>query len=270
MSRSAFTLIELLVVLVIIGIVSFFGVQVLFPMFSHRHVSEGARILQGAIAAARDEAVRTGSPSGIRLMPDSAFSGIDPATGLLDPTRPLAASRLIPLVVPPNYNTGAISMYPADVYSPAIRTVNGASDVPCLVIEESPGQWLNVNPPPLPPLYKWQPNEPANWAWNIRVGEQLTVGPAKIYTIVGPMTNVVDNPELCVNTGLPGTVSPLQRTYTSPDGVSSIVLNPGYLLVVNGRDDDRDGYIDEGYDGVDNDADGLIDELDEWEVETWL
>ena len=42
-----------------------------------------------------------------------------------------------------------------------------------------------------------------------------------------------------------------------------------YLLLVNGRDDNQDGYIDDGWDGVDNNNNGLIDEAAEWETEVW-
>jgi hypothetical protein len=42
-----------------------------------------------------------------------------------------------------------------------------------------------------------------------------------------------------------------------------------YLALVNGQDDNTDGWIDEGFDGVDNDGNGLIDESSEWEPEVW-
>lgn len=32
-----------------------------------------------------------------------------------------------------------------------------------------------------------------------------------------------------------------------------------YLFLTNGRDDDNDGQIDEGFDGIDNDGDGIVD-----------
>ena len=32
-----------------------------------------------------------------------------------------------------------------------------------------------------------------------------------------------------------------------------------YLFLVNGQDDDSDGFVDNGWDGVDNDQDGNID-----------
>jgi hypothetical protein len=42
-----------------------------------------------------------------------------------------------------------------------------------------------------------------------------------------------------------------------------------YLLLVNSQDDNKNGWVDEGYDGVDNNADGQIDEIGEWETESW-
>src|SRR5262249_30055907 len=44
---------------------------------------------------------------------------------------------------------------------------------------------------------------------------------------------------------------------------------PEFLLLVNGKDDNANGWIDEGWDGIDNNGDGNIDELAEWENELW-
>jgi len=46
--------------------------------------------------------------------------------------------------------------------------------------------------------------------------------------------------------------------------------NPEFLFLVNGVDDNRDGYIDSGWDGFNNDYANLTDDLLEWETETWL
>ena len=61
-------------------------------------------------------------------------------------------------------------------------------------------------------------------------------------------------------------------------GKPAVAVNPEFLFLVNGIDDNNNGWIDEGYDGVDNnlayenrqrhnafDA----DEIAEWEAETW-
>jgi hypothetical protein len=69
----------------------------------------------------------------------------------------------------------------------------------------------------------------------------------------------VANPEGFINYGPPGSTSPITRGK----------LNPEYLLLTNGRDDNANGWVDEGWDGVDNNGDGKIDEPAEWEQETW-
>jgi hypothetical protein len=70
---------------------------------------------------------------------------------------------------------------------------------------------------------------------------------------------------LFVNVGAPGTQSPLIDAQGSPP----VQLNPEFLFLVNGIDDNKNGWIDEGYDGVDNNGNGVTDELLEWEVEAW-
>ena len=79
------------------------------------------------------------------------------------------------------------------------------------------------------------------------------------------------NPELFVNVGPPGTTPPFQRTLANGTN-----YNPEFLFLVNGVDDNKDGYVDNGWDGVDNDGDGIVDQvtdsnnLPEWvEIETW-
>ena len=78
------------------------------------------------------------------------------------------------------------------------------------------------------------------------------------------------NPELFVNVGFPGSEDPrfvLNRSYGDPNSPHN---NVEYLLLVNGKDDNLNGYVDDGWDGVDNNNNGLVDEPAEWEVETWL
>ena len=86
--RGGFTLIELLVVILIIAVVSAVALPVVLPALSHRQVSESARLLQRALAGARDAALHDGTPSGIRLLPDPAFPLIYLANGQIDPTQP--------------------------------------------------------------------------------------------------------------------------------------------------------------------------------------
>ena len=56
------------------------------------------------------------------------------------------------------------------------------------------------------------------------------------------------NNELFVNAGPPGQASPLIMT----QGTNNAKVNPEYLFLVNGQDDNNNGWIDEGFDGVDN------------------
>ena len=44
-----------------------------------------------------------------------------------------------------------------------------------------------------------------------------------------------------------------------------------FLFLVNGTDDNADGYVDNGWDGVDNDGQNGIDDIGEWtEREAWI
>jgi hypothetical protein len=117
-------------------------------------------------------------------------------------------------------------------------------------------------------------NEPTSWYWNIRVGDKLQInGSGLWYTVVGPMvvTPQQGNSELFVNVGPPGSPSPLL------DSQSGANVAPEFLFLVNGLDDNKNGWIDEGYDGVDNNLSAelagnltrLVDDLAEWEIEAW-
>jgi prepilin-type N-terminal cleavage/methylation domain-containing protein len=266
--RSGFTLVELLVVIAIISLISAVTLPVVLPALKHKQVSEAARSLQGALAGARDAALKTGTPSGIRFLPDPAFPLLFTATGI-DVSQILAFSRWIPIEAAPTYTTGAVSIYPAQQGQYATAITGG---VPAIVAEESLGQWTQTAGG-----WSFQVGEPSTWAWNVRVGEKIQIGGAGAwYTVCGPVAQ--PNPEGFVNYGAPGSKSPLARTLTAPDGSSSLPTNPEYLLLVNGVDDNKNGWIDEGYDGVDNNlalevannSTQLIDELAEWETEVWL
>ena len=180
---GGFTLIELLVVIFIILIVSAVALPTVLPAISHRQVSEGARILQGALVGARDSAIKNNTPSGIRLLPDPAFpiqyTQITLPNGTVqtqvDPTQPLACNRIVPIAPAPDYSEGHVT--------PILNVTTGLPagftlPYPCLVLKE------NVVDPKT-----GLPNEPTSWFWNIRVGDKIQLNNAGIwYTVVGPMT----------------------------------------------------------------------------------
>ncbi len=108
-----------------------------------------------------------------------------------------------------------------------------------------------------------QANARTSWYWNVRVGDRIRIGASgHFYTVVGPVVD--DNPERFVNVGPPG------PPVTS--GAWASVGEPGsdVLFVVNGQDDNRNGLIDEGFDGVDNNGDGTVDDPAERGAESWL
>jgi prepilin-type N-terminal cleavage/methylation domain-containing protein len=222
-----FTLIELLVVILIILAVSAVALPTALSALSHRQVSEGARTLSAALAGARDAAIKSNAPAGIRLLADA--------------TLPNACSSIVPLSSPPDYSEGLVSTLTGAPYSPALMAtiLNGTQ---ALVLLETVNDPLGL------------PNEPTAWMWNVRVGDKLQINNAGPWlTVCGPM--VTQNPEGFVNFGSPGAPGPLG--------------GPEYLLVTNGCDDNANGWIDEGFDGVDNNGNGQTDETTEWEQETW-
>ena len=279
--RRGFTLIELLVVMLIILLVSAVVLPTVLPAISHRQVSEAARILQGALAGARDTAINNNAPAGIRLLPDPVLNGQSlnapggtAGVSTLDPTRILASNRYIPIQLAPDYSEGLVNVDPATL--PRSPSPIPASTSPILLRSAAayyPAGTFQM-------LYVEQSvytvsngtnllNSPTSWYWNIRIGDKIQLNNTGIwYTIVGPMN--IFNPELFVNVGDPGTTPPLQRTLNGTN------YNPEFLFLVNGVDDNKDGYVDNGWDGVDNDGDGIVDQvtdsnnLSEWvEIETW-
>jgi prepilin-type N-terminal cleavage/methylation domain-containing protein len=234
--RRGFTLIELLVVIVIVGLLSAVAMAAVLPAMRHRQVGEAARLVQSALAGCRDRAVLTGAPSGVRLVFDPAFAPSYTATGI-DGSMPLAFNRLIPIEPAPAYSTGVLDVLDA-------TTTSSLASVPCLAVAENLGVVGALN-------------EPTSWWWNIRVGDRLQIGGGTWYTVCGPQ--VTANPEGFVNVGLPGTKSPL------PHGAGF----SEFLFLVNGLDDNKNGYIDEGYDGLDNDGINGVDDAGEWELEAW-
>ncbi|MGP0068122.1 MAG: prepilin-type N-terminal cleavage/methylation domain-containing protein [Isosphaeraceae bacterium] len=290
-ARRAFTLIELLVVILIILIVSAVALPVVLPAFSHRQVSEAARILQGAFVGAHDNAIHNNQPSGIRLLPDPNFNGLNPSTGLLDSSQILACNRIIPIDPAPEYSEGNVSI----IGTPLQASTNGnfvaqggmsllqQFAYPVGANQSYPLQSVLMVEESFYATGTLQPNPPTSWFWNIRVGDKIQINNAgPWYTVVGPMAippqgatingTFYANPEMFVNTGPPGIASPLVRPYTASG--TSTTYQPDFLFLVDGRDDNKNGWIDEGWDGVDNNGDGQVDEVfgnygSEWETEVW-
>ena len=209
----------------------------------------GGPAASGGVGRARDAALHSGTPSGIRLLPDPAFPLIYQANGLLDPTQPLAANRIIPIESAPEYSEGRL-MVPADNVFNGINipypAINGGGFYP-IANNATIGNVLAVLEVVVDTNLTL--NEPTSWYWNIRVGDKLQINDAGLwYTVVGPMvvTPQQGNSELFVNVGPPGSPSPL--------GVlqSGVPVQPEFLFLVNGIDDNKNGWVDEGYDGVDN------------------
>jgi len=239
--------------MIIILTVSAIALPMVLSATRDQAANSAARTLQGALVGARDVAINTGVPHGIRLVPDSAFAITRLLNGSIDPSRALAAGSIVLTEVPPAYTTGLAAIFPRIDYS-AITLI------PCLVIEESPGQWVQSGG-----TWTWQLHEQCNWWGNIRLGEQIEIDGQKL-TVCGPVVD--QNVESFTNIGPANTVSPIARVYTAPDG-STITTNPQYLMLMNGRDDNNDGFVDNGWDGIDQDQINGIDDLNEWEIETW-
>jgi prepilin-type N-terminal cleavage/methylation domain-containing protein len=290
--RRGFTLVELLVVVVIVLAISVVALPTVINALGERQMGEAARLVQASLAGARDAAIHANAPRGIRLLPDPAFPLIRLSNGQIDPSQPLASSRLVPLETAPDYSEGKI-----EYYAPATHA------------------WTNGTPPPYPgsrgtapygfyPVpfnvgatpydLRWidpagrlhspnvlcvveslrdpngLPQPPTSWFWNVRVGDKIRIADSINYkfvgTVVGPMTigPAGGNTEMFVNDGPAGTIPQLNKAGQPAE----------YLFLVDDLDDPdvdgtTDGFVDGGWDGVDNNRAFGIDDLDEWEHETW-
>ena len=291
---GGFTLIELLVVILIILMVSAVTLPSVISAFNHRQVGEAARILQGGLVGARDTAINTNAPAGIRLLPDPVFNGqslnapgVTMGVTALDPRVALASNRFVPIQLAPDYSEGLVRVnaggpptpfytitspatantyfiYPAAKSPRGVTTYYPAGTAAMLYLEQE------VFDQTVTASDVWNP--PTSWYWNIRIGDKVRINGSGIYyTVVGPMQ--IPNPELFVNVGDPGVTPPLQR-----QSAHMTNYNPEFLFLVNGLDDNNDGYVDNGWDGIDNDGDGIIDQVvptggnpfGEWvETENW-
>jgi prepilin-type N-terminal cleavage/methylation domain-containing protein len=235
-SPRGFTLVELLVVITIIALISAVALPVVLPALNERRVSEAARLLQAILAGTRDTAIRANAPRGIRLLPDPVFSG-----GPLG--QPLAANRIIPIEPGPDYTEGLVRAVSATLPNVIPATPDPLFNANYLTIAESGFSGLVPNQ---------VPNNPTNWYLNIRQGDKLRFNDSgNFYTIAGPVSalSAVNNPERFIAGSPSSTVALASQTGWLPD----------FLLLLNGQDDDGDGWIDEECDGIDNDGDGIID-----------
>lgn len=291
--RGGFTLVELLVVIFIILIVSAAALPVVLPALNARQASEASRLLQGAIVGAQDAAVHANAPRGIRLMPDPAFPierypSTDPILarrGVVKTDKILASNRIVPLESAPDYSEGRLTPYrfPADKAG-LVPALDGGGTMPvgslgnvsrALVVEEA---LFDAN---------GHRNPPTSWFWNVRVGDKIRIGKSGwLYTVTGPMVIGPEggNPELFVNVGAPGVAaSPVTVGMEKVAFDSGTIFLPNttpptepawdsreFLYLVNGHDDDGDGFIDNGFDGIDNDLVNGVDDVDEWETERWV
>jgi prepilin-type N-terminal cleavage/methylation domain-containing protein len=312
---GGFTLVELLVVVVIVLLVSAVALPVVLPALSHRQVSESARILQAALVGARDAAIRAHEPRGLRFLPDPVLTVPPLASAIAvttsgNPIVPgsnagsvmLAYNRFVPIEPAGDYSSGRINVT-GGLNALSIPLIGALTGFPPLYPWNNPGadptiyypcfpggQVLMVeeavfqnNTPPIR-------NEPVSWFWNIRVGDKIRLSDSgRFYTVVGPMnitptrsdpqtdpTGLLRNPEMFVNVGPPGTPSPLLRSYGLPSPVPV-----EFLFLVNGEDDNNNGLVDEGFNGIDDNiiaetttgSPATIDEVapnSEWETEKWV
>jgi len=265
-TSRGFTLIELLVVMLIIMLVSAATLPAILSGLQQRQMSEAGRIFQAALAGARDSAIANNAPRGIRLLPDPVLTSpaVGNANGAIPGTTTWACNRFIPIEPAADYSAGRVTFFnpawnsnntPAwyldSAYSSYVNFygANGVSGV-LMVMQSFTDASLTAV-------------DLTSWAWNLRVGDKIQfepsgssgqdVGVGSVYTIVGPIAQ--PNPEGFINYGASGP--------PTPTGYTSGFPPPEFLLLVNGVDDDSDGFVDNGFNGV-------TTPLNLYESEKWL
>jgi len=284
-----------MVVILIILLVSAVVLPPIFNSFKHREVTEAARILQAGLVQARATAVKANAPRGIRLLPDPTYAN-SPSI--------LAYNRWVPIEPGPDYANGKVVLWPIPD-APTIASLQGnslANLIPPTIPFPTGGAYPYMSqsarfqagfPSPVQggqvlmieqaPFISNDPSHglenPTSWFWNIRVGDSIQInGQGRKYTVIGPMvinplvstsSPNFGNPELFVNDGPPGNDPALIRQYINSATGTPVQPHVEYLFLVNGQDDDQDGFIDNGWDGADNNYDGTVDDPFEFIVPTF-
>lgn len=249
--RRGFTLVELLVVLTIVVIIAAVTLPVVVYAMGERRMDSAASAVQGEMTAALARA-QAGGAAGVRLIPDPTRDIARLADGSIDATKPIAYNRLVPLSAQPGYSAGRVAVRGTAGTVGGLPPVNfPAGFVP------SPGRLvLEGEPLDADGLFA----EPTSWAWNVRAGDRVEIN-GKTYTVCGPVavSPADGNPERFIS------YDPAWPVLNRGDGPAE------WLLLTNGRDDDGDGHVDNGFNDVDDDGDGSIDNAEEWtEDESWV
>ena len=249
-----FTLIELLVVILIILLVSAVALPVVLPAMAHREVSEAARMLQAALVGARIRRCGRMLRAAFACFPTrrsrwctwrtarstrrSRWRRTGSSRSKRRRSIPKGCWRLRSLL-PRSTSPIQQAMAGDSTRSPTTASLRGPN---VLMVKEIAVESTGLL------------NAPTSWFWNIRVGDKLQINGAGLwYTVVGPMvvTPQQGNTELFVNMGPAGhrhsAVLRVSGTAANP-----VTVQPEFLFLVNGVDDNKNGWIDEGYDGVDN------------------
>lgn len=231
-ARPGFTLMELLVVAVIIVLLTVAALPVIQTL-RQRNISSAALILQAELARARETAVTARAPRGIRLIPsDNPRLRFVPSGTPGSKQSTPAYDRIVAIEPAPDYSEGLVTAKPH--FDPNTGRFPGDTST------DPRADYLRVQEC----LVNYRsgvalPNPRTNWFWNIRQGDKFRFNDTgHVYTIVGPMgdpSNPIPNPERYVHAG---------PNYQGPE----------FLYLVNGVDDNSNGYIDDSFDGIDDDA----------------
>ena len=252
---SGLTLTELLVVIAIILLLSAATLPQAYVAFAEREVSEAASLVQANISLTRDRAAGTGQPQGIRFLPDPDLT--DTSSGVAGGA--VASNRMVALSTPPNYSEGMVIPI-VEIYNAAPYRTHPDGDIRRLAIYGAKSEFVDSGGGPIE-----LPLPPTSWYYNIRQGDTIRIGGAgNRFTIAGPMTigplvlppgARPNNPERFINR--------TDRLGVNDETDLALPNNGIYevLYVVNGRDDNNNGYTDEQFDGIANNGFGPIDPM---------